>query len=149
MVHFVDLLRAGPILSGPILNTSALKYNRLGNNCIKNGLMGCQNGFVIFRLRPNIPKTSQDHRSRFGNFKSVKLLCFGCSKEPSHRDGSFEYPQQIFWMRNKENRFQIRTLILRPARFAVIISPGIILSTSVPGMWLQHHSNVRNPDKCR
>ena len=23
-------------------------------------------------------------------------ICFGCSKEPSHRDGSFEYPQHIF-----------------------------------------------------
>ena len=22
-------------------------------------------------------------------------LCFGCSKEPSHLDGSFEYPQYV------------------------------------------------------
>ena len=22
-------------------------------------------------------------------------ICFGCSKEPSHRDGSFEYPQHV------------------------------------------------------
>ena len=29
-------------------------------------------------------------------------MCFGCSKEPSHRDGSFEYPQHMFWLRNKE-----------------------------------------------
>ena len=28
-------------------------------------------------------------------------ICFGCSKEPSHRDGSFEYPQHMFWLRNK------------------------------------------------
>ena len=27
---------------------------------------------------------------------------FGCSKEPSHLDGSFEYPQHIFWLRNKK-----------------------------------------------
>ena len=26
---------------------------------------------------------------------------FGCSKEPSHCDGSFEYPQHMFWLRNK------------------------------------------------
>ena len=32
-------------------------------------------------------------------------MCFGCSKEPSHWDGSFEYPQQMLWMRNKENNF--------------------------------------------
>ena len=28
-------------------------------------------------------------------------ICLGCSKEPSHRDGSFEYPQPMFWLRNK------------------------------------------------
>ena len=27
-------------------------------------------------------------------------VCFGCSKEPSHRDGSFEYPQLMFWLIN-------------------------------------------------
>ena len=33
---------------------------------------------------------------------SISLyMCFGCSKEPSHRDGSFEYPQHMFWLRNK------------------------------------------------
>ena len=34
-------------------------------------------------------------------------MCFGCSKEPSHRDSSFEYPQHMFWFRNKENNFFI------------------------------------------
>ena len=29
-------------------------------------------------------------------------LCFGCSKEPSHIDGSFEYSQRMFWLRNKK-----------------------------------------------
>ena len=28
--------------------------------------------------------------------------------------GSFEYPQHMFWMRNKENNFPKRTLIWRP-----------------------------------
>ena len=28
-------------------------------------------------------------------------ICFECSKEPSHRDGPFEYPQHMFWLRNK------------------------------------------------
>ena len=48
---------------------------------------------------------------------SISLnMCFGCSKEPSHRDGSFEYPQHMFWLRNKNNNFQLRTLIWRPAK---------------------------------
>ena len=28
-------------------------------------------------------------------------ICFGCSKESSQVDDSFEYPQQMFWLRNK------------------------------------------------
>ena len=28
--------------------------------------------------------------------------CFGCSIEPSHWEGSFEYPQHMFWLRNKK-----------------------------------------------
>ena len=35
-------------------------------------------------------------------FLSISLsMSFGCSKEPSHRDGSFEYPQHMIWLRNK------------------------------------------------
>ena len=41
-------------------------------------------------------------------------MCFGCSKGPSHCDGSFEYPHHMFWMRNKEDNIPIRTLIWRP-----------------------------------
>ena len=37
-------------------------------------------------------------------------MCFGCSKEPSHWEGSFEYPQHMFWMRNKEIVFQYTLL---------------------------------------
>ena len=45
-------------------------------------------------------------------------MCFVCSKEPSHRDGSFEYPPHMFWLRNKKNNFQLRTLTWGPvARF--------------------------------
>ena len=30
-------------------------------------------------------------------FLSISLnVCFGCSKETSHGDGSFEYPQHVF-----------------------------------------------------
>ena len=32
----------------------------------------------------------------------------------STRDGSFEYPQHMFWLRNKKNNFQLHTLIWGP-----------------------------------
>ena len=48
-------------------------------------------------------------------FLTISLnMCFGCSKEPPHRDGSFEYPQHMLWLRNKKNNFQLHTLILGP-----------------------------------
>ena len=42
-------------------------------------------------------------------------MCFGCSKEPSQWDSSFEYPQHMFWLRNKKNNILLRTLIWGPA----------------------------------
>ena len=42
-------------------------------------------------------------------------ICFGCSKEPSHRGGSFEYLQHMFWLRNKKINFHVHTLISGPA----------------------------------
>ena len=36
-------------------------------------------------------------------FLSINFnMCFGCLKELSHCDGSFEYPQCMFWLRNKK-----------------------------------------------
>ena len=47
-------------------------------------------------------------------FYSISLkMCFGCSKEP-YRDGSFEYPQHIFWLQIRKINFQLRTLICGP-----------------------------------
>ena len=37
-------------------------------------------------------------------------MSFGCSKESSHRDGSFEYPQHMFWLRNKKIIFSYALL---------------------------------------
>ena len=36
-------------------------------------------------------------------------MCFGGSKEPSHRDGSFEYPQYMFWLRNKKTNIYFKS----------------------------------------
>ena len=37
-------------------------------------------------------------------------MCFRCSKEPPHWDGSFEYPQHMFWLRNKKIIFSYTLL---------------------------------------
>ena len=43
-------------------------------------------------------------------FLSISLnMCFRCSREPSHRDGSFEHPQHMSWLRNKKNSLQLRS----------------------------------------
>ena len=44
-------------------------------------------------------------------------ICFGFSKEPSHWDGSFEYPQHKFWLRNKKNNFLVRRFISKWGKF--------------------------------
>ena len=45
-------------------------------------------------------------------------MCFGCSKEPSQWDGSFEYPQHKFWLKKKKNDFSLGTLIWGPDKYA-------------------------------
>ena len=37
-------------------------------------------------------------------------ICFGCSKEPSQCDGSFEYPQHMFWLRKRKLYFDYAPL---------------------------------------
>ena len=44
----------------------------------------------------------------------LDLICFGCSKEPSQKDCSFEYTQHMFWLRNNKNNFHLHTLIWAP-----------------------------------
>ena len=46
-------------------------------------------------------------------------VCFGCSKEPSHWDSSFKYPQHRFWLRNKKNIFLLHTCNLSPGHIQV------------------------------
>ena len=44
-------------------------------------------------------------------FLSVSLnICFGCLKERSYRDDSLEYPQHMFWLRNKKVNFDYTLL---------------------------------------
>ena len=54
-------------------------------------------------------------------------MCFGCSKEPSHLDGSFEYPQHMFWLRNKKIIFSYALLSggLRVAKTFLRVAKGV------------------------
>ena len=38
----------------------------------------------------------------------------GAQKNPSHWDGSFEYPQHMFWLRNKKKYFSVNHFNERP-----------------------------------
>ena len=50
-----------------------------------------------------LSKIKKNQRKSVIIFLSISLnMCFGCSKEPPHWDGSFEYPQHMFWLRNKK-----------------------------------------------
>ena len=53
-------------------------------------------------------------------------MCFGCSKEPSPWDGSFEYPQHMVCLRTEKNYFQLRTLIWRPELWYILFTKHII-----------------------
>ena len=70
-------------------------------------------------------------------------ICFGCSKEPSHRDGSFEYPQHMFWLRNKKVNFSLRTRNSNPKRgFFVIFQAryrqGHVKQAKISQAWMNH-----------
>ena len=47
-------------------------------------------------------------------------MWFGWKKEPSHWDGSFEYPQNMFWLRNENINFLLHTLIWRPVENVIL-----------------------------
>ena len=81
-------------------------------------------------MRPELHFFCMPHRLSYVNFQRVKheLFSFSISlrffvgggavwgrapREPSHIDGSFEYPQHMFWLRNKTYNFQLRNLILK------------------------------------
>ena len=62
-------------------------------------------------------------------------MCFGCSKEPSHRDGFFEYPQLMFWLR-------IRKIIISYALLSGGLATVLQLSSGmhVPYQTFDHTS---------
>ena len=72
----------------------------------------CQKKFVIVYMKAYGQLSKKFKRKIAIIFLLISLnMCFGCSKEPSQREGSFEYPQHMFLLRKKKNNFQLRTLI--------------------------------------
>ena len=70
-------------------------------------------------------------------------VCFGCSIELSHWDGSFEYPQHIFGWEIRKIFFGLRTLNLRPEYFCFYKQLGWgwgrIFLLSPGWIWLLFH----------
>ena len=70
-------------------------------------------------------------------FQSVNIslsigfnICFGCSKEPSHRDGSSEYTRYVIWLKNK-NLFLVSHSYLKPwISYKMRKSESIVLELS-------------------
>ena len=90
-------------------------------------------------VSPYSDEFQRDHRScerkNVNIFLSIsKNICFGCSKELSHWDGSFEYPQHMFWLRNKKKYFSIMHSYLKAwiqiclkVLFFLIAQPNLML----------------------
>ena len=59
-------------------------------------------------------------------------MCFGRSKEPSHRDGSFEYPKYMLWPRNEKTRDNLSSKFPRRVCSATVASENLnIFKTSL------------------
>ena len=68
-------------------------------------------------------------------FLSISFnICFGCSKEPSQWDSSFEYLQHMFWLRNKKINFDYALLsggLYLLAIIGAILSKGEEISVNL------------------
>ena len=54
---------------------------------------------------------------------SISLnICLGYSKEPSHEDGSSEYPQHVFWLKNNKMSFQLHTFTWKAGEIYKVIN---------------------------
>ena len=68
---------------------------------------------TVLRITPNRLTIGPDRQQKSAyncfNFLTHRIQhIFWCSKDPPHRESSFEYPQCMFCFRNKKNNFQIR-----------------------------------------
>ena len=78
---------------------------------------------------------------------SINLnMCFGCLNEQSHRDGSFEYPQHMFWLRNTEINFEFLPLIWRFEIHVIIVCNMKLIvlccAVDVQSVWTFSHLSL-------
>ena len=103
----------------PFINAHAdLSSRGEANFCLNFPLLP----YFVYVLSEGYGETVQAHMSlqyepSLHSSQNIFLLislnkCFGCSKEPSHQDGSLEHPQHMFWfwLRNKKIIFNYRLL---------------------------------------
>ena len=58
--------------------------------------------YNFFDCHKGLDKQNFEHKIVNVSLPISFNMCFGCSKEPFHLDGSFEYPQHMLWLRNKK-----------------------------------------------
>ena len=69
---------------------------------------------------------------------NLNMMRFGCSKKRSHGNGSFEYPQHMFWLRNRYfNNIKIQYPLTREPGSVIIwmqlSTPAV--SASINWLW--------------
>ena len=104
--------RLGDILLTPVNNTTItfmrrqVKYLLCFALKVQCYILGSspQDRFTIYMHTIIIGPAKQEKywRKIIIFFLPINLnTCLGCSKEPSHSDGTFEHPKHMFWLRNK------------------------------------------------
>ena len=77
-------------------------------------------------------------------------MCFGRSKEPSHRDGSFEYPKYMLWPRNEKTRENLSSKFPKQVSSATVTSENLNIFKTSPFLdlcakilYLYNHGSVQ------
>ena len=74
-------------------------------------------------------------------------MCFGRSKEPSHRDGSFEYPKYMLWPRNEKTRDNLSSKFPRRVCSATVTSENLNIFKTSPFLELSFSDIINGAKK--
>ena len=57
----------------------------------------------LYFIFPHVKINKNFEHKIVNNFLPISFnICFGCSKEPSHREGSFEYSQHVLFEKSEK-----------------------------------------------